>query len=179
MSSDAGRIIRDVEPIDAADGDFIPRALRSEDGAIASASLALALAIRRVEDDEGDAAAWYELACEAFDAEEYYACESALDRCEALEGAYGRDARFALRRAHCALALGEDGDEATLGTVDRVFETLECCAFSSDVRAALALEATEIEEEWGRRCGRAMRERTAAERARAVETLGEDAFEKE
>ena len=179
MPSGAGKIVRDVEPIDAADGDFVPRALRSEEGAIESSSLALALAIRRVEDDEGDAEAWYELACEAFDAEEYCACACALDRCEALEGAYGRDARFALRRAHCALALGEDGDEATLGCVDRVFETLEQCVFSSDVRAAIALEASEIEEEWGRRCGRSMRERTGTERARAVETLGEDAFWKE
>lgn len=91
----------------------------------------------------------------------------------------GGDAQFALRRAHCALALGEDGDEATLGCVDRVFETLEQCVFSSDVRAAIALEASEIEEEWGRRCGRSMRERTGTERARAVETLGEDAFWKE
>lgn len=167
------RRVKDVDvTVSASDTDFVSRA-RDRGRDSKRWKLALAMAIRKVEDDDDDPRAWYELACEAFDAGDRETCARALDRCETLDGTWARDARFALRRAHCAAAANDDGDEGTMRAIDDVFRALDASGndMPSDVRAVMVIDACGLEREWARRGGRETRAETERARERAMETL--------
>lgn len=175
--------LREVPAFSLEDGDFVPRRFRSDgDDRTASAassgsSVARALLVRRIEDDEEEPAHWYALACETFDEGDLETCAFALDACErASGGAYARDPRFELRRAHCALALASGGtaNEETLRAVDATLSRLAEASkgeIPDHVKALITLDACEIEREWCRRSGREVRESTRSALVEATPTL--------
>jgi len=173
--------LREVPVFALEDGDFVPRRFRSDgDDRTASAassrsSVARALLVRRIEDDEDEPAHWYALACETFDEGDLETCAFALDACErASGGAYARDPRFELRRAHCALASGGTANEETLRAVDATLSRLAEASkgeIPDDVKALITLDVCEIEREWCRRSGRKVREATRSALAEATPTL--------
>ena len=176
--------VRDVPAFALEDGDFIPRRFSGDDddrtasAASSGSSVARALLVRRIEDDEDEPAHWYALACETFDEGDLETCAFALDACErASGGAYARDPRFELRRAHCALASGGEANEETLRAVDGTLSRLAEASseeIPEHVKALITLDACEIEREWCRRSGKKVRETTRRTLAEATPTL--DAF---
>ena len=173
--------VRDVPAFALEDGDFIPRRFSGDDddrtasAASSGSSVARALLVRRIEDDEDEPAHWYALACETFDEGDLETCAFALDACErASGGAYARDPRFELRRAHCALASGGEANEETLRAVDGTLSRLAEASseeIPEHVKALITLDACEIEREWCRRSGKKVRETTRRTLAEATPTL--------
>lgn len=112
---------------------------------------------------------WHALACEAFDDGDFETCSYALRRCATLDGGYARDPRFALRRAHCALRLGEDdvveAVDATLAATEAAGERVP-----EDVAAAIAVDACGVEAAWAETARKEVRIETLAafERAKGV-----------
>jgi len=163
--------LRATPAVDFVDGDFAPSRGDAATGAVGSSSaLRRALCVRAIEDADGrEPGDWHALACEAFDDGDFETCSYALRRCATLDEAYARDPRFALRRAHCALRLGEDdvGEavDATLAACEAAGERAP-----EDVAAAIAVDACGVEAAWAETARKEVRIETLAafERAKGV-----------